>query len=411
MKGTEDPFARRDSITRSPPELDSAARKVIDITGDEEEPAKSAMVQKTLMSLGKQFHRNRTLSGMESVKRKVGDTSFVGEEEDRSGIRPRASSLTKVGPLDALRRKEEPKTEEKEVEKNGLYDKEHHKGPGREIRYLAKMAQDNDPQELDSPNNDPGGSGDITVNGEEGGEEERMPRIGGPSDTKRRLLYNVVVSTILYGAEIWHGAMRVRLYRETLEKAQRKMLLGIVGAYRTTSTEALQNPRERKGVKKSERVTPLESGKRDGVREGRGVGREPLSQESRNGFLDCRHRQVDYYLAQFLTGHGSFGQYLKRIGKIEDQRCRYCGAEEDTPRHTVMECNRFATVREAVWEELEIEDEADLLRKMMASKDNWCKIHQVIRDTMTNKRGKKGINRMTRAVGVTTLSSHQLLCE
>ncbi|KAJ8983333.1 hypothetical protein NQ317_003138 [Molorchus minor] len=232
-----------------------------------------------------------------------------------------------------------------------------------------------------------------------------MPRIGGPSDTKRRLLYNVVVSTILYGAEIWHGAMRVRLYRETLEKAQRKMLLGIVGAYRTTSTEALQviaglppidliaeergriykkNPRERKGVKKSERGNTLRVWQ-ERWSEGRKGSRTRTLIPRIQEWLDCRHRQVDYYLAQFLTGHGSFGQYLKRIGKIEDQRCRYCGAEEDTPRHTVMECNRFATVREAVWEELEIEDEADLLRKMMASKDNWCKIHQVIRDTMTNK--------------------------
>ncbi|KAJ8936160.1 hypothetical protein NQ318_016484 [Aromia moschata] len=66
-----------------------------------------------------------------------------------------------------------------------------------------------------------------------------MPRIEGPSSIKRRVIYNVVASTILYGAEIWHEAMRVAEYK-TLEKIQRRTLLGVVGAYRTAPTEALQ---------------------------------------------------------------------------------------------------------------------------------------------------------------------------
>lgn len=32
--------------------------------------------------------------------------------------------------------------------------------------------------------------------------------------------------------------------------------------------------------------------------------------------MHCRHRETDYALTQFFTGHGSFGTYTKRIGYI-----------------------------------------------------------------------------------------------
>ncbi|KAJ8967337.1 hypothetical protein NQ317_007982 [Molorchus minor] len=67
-----------------------------------------------------------------------------------------------------------------------------------------------------------------------------MPRVGGPSSSKRLLLYNVVASTMLYGAEVWHSSLRIKAYKALMDKTQRKALLGVAGAYRTTSTEALQ---------------------------------------------------------------------------------------------------------------------------------------------------------------------------
>ncbi|KAJ8932710.1 hypothetical protein NQ318_005087 [Aromia moschata] len=37
-----------------------------------------------------------------------------------------------------------------------------------------------------------------------------------------------------------HVAMRIRTYKEILKRVQRRVLLGVVAAYRAVSTEALQ---------------------------------------------------------------------------------------------------------------------------------------------------------------------------
>ena len=60
-----------------------------------------------------------------------------------------------------------------------------------------------------------------------------------------------------------------------------------------------------------------------------------------------RERRVFKYTFQVLTGHGSFGTYLKRIGKIELSAYWYCeeGVEENV-EHTIFECDKWARVRE-----------------------------------------------------------------
>ncbi|XP_072403367.1 uncharacterized protein [Diabrotica undecimpunctata] len=67
-----------------------------------------------------------------------------------------------------------------------------------------------------------------------------MPNIGGPSALKRRMYLQIVHSTLLYGAPVWYEALRMAKYKELLAKAQRKPLLKVASAYRTTSTIALQ---------------------------------------------------------------------------------------------------------------------------------------------------------------------------
>lgn len=48
--------------------------------------------------------------------------------------------------------------------------------------------------------------------------------------------------------------------------------------------------------------------------------------------------EVNYYLAQMLTGHGSFGHFLCRIDKRETAACFHCSSEDDTLEHTVAQC-------------------------------------------------------------------------
>ena len=53
-------------------------------------------------------------------------------------------------------------------------------------------------------------------------------------------------------------------------------------------------------------------------------------------WLDRKHGQVGFYLAQALSGHGCFNAYLKRFKKRDDESCRYCGSLVENAEHTLF---------------------------------------------------------------------------
>ncbi len=67
-----------------------------------------------------------------------------------------------------------------------------------------------------------------------------MSNLRGPSEDKRKLLANVFMPVLLYGAKIWADTINARQYRRTeMVLVQRKAALRCVSAYRTVSTEAV----------------------------------------------------------------------------------------------------------------------------------------------------------------------------
>lgn len=60
-------------------------------------------------------------------------------------------------------------------------------------------------------------------------------------------------------------------------------------------------------------------------------------------FGDCT-----YQLTQILTGHGSFGAYLHRIGRAASPGCVYCDADLDDASHTLLDCPRWDEERAAL---------------------------------------------------------------
>ena len=74
----------------------------------------------------------------------------------------------------------------------------------------------------------------------------------------------------------------------------------------------------------------------------------PIMQDWR----DRCHGGSTYRMTQVLTGHGCFGEYLRRIGKEATARCHHCpegsGELEDSARHTLFECAAWSTEREAL---------------------------------------------------------------
>lgn len=61
---------------------------------------------------------------------------------------------------------------------------------------------------------------------------------------------------------------------------------------------------------------------------------------------EARH-EVDYgqlrsrELAWFITGHGPFAVYLFRFNLINDDTCRFCGDERESPEHLLFDCRQF----------------------------------------------------------------------
>ncbi|KAJ3661606.1 hypothetical protein Zmor_005996 [Zophobas morio] len=99
------------------------------------------------------------------------------------------------------------------------------------------------------------------------------------------------------------------------------------------------------------------------------------------------HGDVNHYTAQVLTGHGSFGAYLKRIGKIECSDCWYCeeGVEEDV-EHAIFDCHRWTRVREECEVELGMRVNVDnMVEKMLESEEGWKVIERMLVTVMKAK--------------------------
>ncbi len=67
-------------------------------------------------------------------------------------------------------------------------------------------------------------------------------------------------------------------------------------------------------------------------------------------WLSCG-ADTTFYSTMALSGHGSFGSYLQRIGKRGTASCSDCGAE-DTPNHALFLCPTTETLRQQLLDSL-----------------------------------------------------------
>ncbi|CAD6204036.1 GSCOCG00012674001-RA-CDS [Cotesia congregata] len=204
-----------------------------------------------------------------------------------------------------------------------------------------------------------------------------MPNVGGPRSSCRRALMGVANSIVLYGVEIWGEALKVEKYRKQLASVQRRGALRIACAYRTVSEAA---------VLVISGVTPIDllGHERKRIWDARRAGEGPLkdvrTREREETFALWQERwetgetgrwtyrligqirdwvlrdcgEVDYYLTQFLAGHGQFNAYLHRMGIRNDPYCFYCPGVADSAEHTFFDCQRWSEIRLRWREEKEV---------------------------------------------------------
>ena len=194
-----------------------------------------------------------------------------------------------------------------------------------------------------------------------------MANTTGPRPSTRRLLMTVTHSILLYGAEIWGYATRVKKYRKAMMAVQRRGALRIACAYRTVSEPAILViagivpvdllALERKRIYE----LALELGRDEAAKTARTEtmtswqatwAGQQQARWTRRLITDVRlwkerkFGEVDFYLTQFLSGHGYFRQYLCRAGKVTTPNCKFCGDERDDVEHTFYACPRWAADRE-----------------------------------------------------------------
>lgn len=102
-------------------------------------------------------------------------------------------------------------------------------------------------------------------------------------------------------------------------------------------------------------------------------------------WVERSHGDVTYELCQFLTGHGNYASYLKRMNLQQEDSCKYCG-ETDTPEHMVFHCPRWTNMCLAccgeIGETITLDNITDL---MLKNKESWNISSKYIKDITQRK--------------------------
>ena len=96
-------------------------------------------------------------------------------------------------------------------------------------------------------------------------------------------------------------------------------------------------------------------------------------------WLNRKHGQVGFYLAQAFSGHGCFNAYQKYFKKRDDESCRYCGSLMENAEHTLFVCARWGVAREAVGQAVGAQLTPDtMVSLMLQSEQIWMLIESFV---------------------------------
>ena len=233
--------------------------------------------------------------------------------------------------------------------------------------------------------------------------ERMMQNVGGPMQSKRKIISTVVSSVILYAAPIWSGALKVKSAARKLKSVYRLSVLRVCCSYRTTSDEAAHViagmipvdilADEAKRMDEIRR-DPNQIGTRVRKLEREASIRQWQSrwEESRKGrwtfklipqidkWLNRRHGEVNYHLTQFLSGHGGYRSYLYRFGLDRSPYCPQCPNQVEDPEHVVFKCPRFRHDIQKAEEAIESQQNPQNIVDIILNKrGNWDAISSMIK--------------------------------
>lgn len=92
--------------------------------------------------------------------------------------------------------------------------------------------------------------------------------------------------------------------------------------------------------------------------------------------------RIDYYLTQFLSGHGHFRTHTKRFKITASDLCLYYGLTNSL-EHAIITCNRWEQERCRLTLELgEVVNRNNVVGEMLESANSWRNVHTYIMGVM-----------------------------
>ena len=99
-----------------------------------------------------------------------------------------------------------------------------------------------------------------------------------------------------------------------------------------------------------------------------------------------RAGEVNFYLTQFLSGHGYFRQDLHRMTKVTTPTCRYCGHNRDDVEHTFFMYPRSTVERHRLQTKTGDITPDNVVALMLSSKLNWGGIARYVTHVLLGKK-------------------------
>lgn len=220
-----------------------------------------------------------------------------------------------------------------------------------------------------------------------------MANVGGPAASKRKLLMTALHAVLLYGCEVWADALKIEKYRKQMAAVQRRAALRVACSYRTVSEPAILvvaaiapidlMAQERKRSYEIKKYALPEQARMVAREETMAAWTERWQRETKGrwsrrlipdlrAWVDREHGEVNYYLTQFLTGHGYFNKYLYQMGKKRRAACQYGDAENDDAEHTFFQCTRWQQERQKIEREIgETITPENIIALMLNKQNSW----------------------------------------
>ena len=103
-------------------------------------------------------------------------------------------------------------------------------------------------------------------------------------------------------------------------------------------------------------------------------------------WLNRKHGEVGFYLAQSLSGHDCFNAYLRRFKKRDEGMCHYCDSPVDNAEHAFSVCAKWGAAREALGHAVSSELTPDTMFSLMLKSERfWTLINSFVTLVMTTR--------------------------